>query len=82
MGETFNALVYRIMAIISKGRAIKVANQKVLSRGGISISIKLTKSTGNANINLIHATKYSSLEANARLVKASLVANSKAVKRA
>ncbi len=82
MGEIFNAFVYRIMAITSKGRAIKVADQKVLSRWGISINIKLAKSTGKANINLIHATKYSSLEANARLVRASLVANRRAVKRA
>ncbi|MEF9425703.1 MAG: hypothetical protein L0956_00465 [Candidatus Mariimomonas ferrooxydans] len=82
MGEIFKAFMYKIMAITSKGRAIKVADQKVLSRWGISINARLTKRTGNVNISLIHATKYSSLETSARLVKASLVANRKAAKRA
>ncbi len=82
MGEAFKAFVYKIMATISSGSAITVATQKVLSRGGISINARLIMSKGRAKINLIHATKYSSLEANAFLVRVSLVANRKAVKRA
>ena len=82
IGETFNAFVYRIMAITYRGRAIKVADQKILSSLGISINKKLTSSTGNANTSLIHATKYSSLAASTLFVKASLVARKNAVKRA
>jgi hypothetical protein len=82
IGEVFRAFVYRIIAVISKGRAIKVADQKVLSRSGMSMSIRMTRNTGKVNINLIHATKYSSLDTNTRLVRASLVASRIAVKRA
>jgi hypothetical protein len=39
------------------------------------------KRTGSENNNRAHATKYSSRNASARLVKASLVANKKAVDR-
>ena len=82
MGEAFNAFVYRIMATISKGKAIKVASQKSLFKWGISIKIRLIIKTGAANNNLAHATKYSSLDASIRLVKASLVARNIAVRRA
>jgi hypothetical protein len=81
MGDTFNAFVYRMIAVISRGRAHSVASQNVLSREGISTNSKLATSTGRANNNLAHATKYSSLEARARFVKASLVARENAVKR-
>ena len=81
IGEIFKAFVYKMIALISKGRAQKVANQKVLSNEGISINIKHMKRTGSENNNLAHATRYSSLDAKACLVKASLVANKKAVKR-
>ena len=80
IGEIFRALVYKTIAVISRGNALNVANQKVLSRDGISINIKLISSAGRANNNLVHATKYSSLETSAFLVKASLVARVRAVK--
>jgi len=81
MGEIFSAFVYKIIAMISNGRALRVAIQKVLLRGGISINSKFTKSTGRANSSLAQATKYSSLEARTRFVNASLVARKIAVKR-
>jgi hydrogenase maturation factor HypF (carbamoyltransferase family) len=81
IGETFNAFVYKIMAAISSGKAHKVATQKVLSSGGISTNNRLTRRRGRENISLIQATKYSSLETSAFLVRASLVARENAVKR-
>lgn len=81
MGETFSARVYKIRAIISRGMAHNTAIQKVLSRGGISINSKHPKRRGKAKINLAQATKYSSLDDNARFVNASLVARERAVKR-
>lgn len=82
IGDIFKAFVYKIMAAISNGRAIKVAIQKSLFKCGISTKSKLIRKTGSANNSLAHATKYSSPDASKRLVKASLVARSIAVKRA
>ena len=81
MGEAFNAFVYKMIAVISRGSAHNAASQKVLSRGGNSINNKLIKSRGRANNNRAHAIKYSSPEERARFVKASLVARESAVKR-
>jgi len=81
MGEILSAFVYKIIAIISSGRAQKVAIQKVLSSEGISTNNKLNMRGGVQNINLAQATKYSSLEANTRFVRVSLVARKKAVRR-
>jgi hypothetical protein len=81
IGETFKARVYRIIALISRGRAQRVAIQKVLFKGGISVNSRVIESNGSEKSNLAHATKYSSLEDRARFVRASLVAKKKAVKR-
>jgi hypothetical protein len=81
IGEILRAFVYKMIALISKGRAHNVATQKDLFNGGISINIKLMKRTGSENNNRAHATRYSSRNASTRLVKASLVANKKAVNR-
>jgi hypothetical protein len=81
IGETFNAFVYRIIAVISSGSAHKVASQNVLSKDGNSINNRLPARTGRANRSLAQAIKYSSLEVSARLVKASLVARKRAVRR-
>jgi hypothetical protein len=81
MGDTFRAFVYKIIALISSGRAHSVAAQKVLSRGGKLIKSKLNARRGSEKRRRAHATKYSFLEERTRLVKASLVAKKKAVNR-
>jgi hypothetical protein len=80
IGDIFKAFVYKIIAHISKGIALMVANQNALFRDGMLINKRITMSTGSENNNLIQATKYSSLEESAFFVRASLVAKKSAVK--
>ncbi len=81
-GEILIALIERIIAAISRGSSRRMISQKVLSRCGISIKGRMAIRYGMAKRCLTHVRRYSSVVASDFLVRASVVAEKKAERRA
>lgn len=81
-GEALRALIDRMIAVISRGRRSRMVSQKVLSSLGILIKGIIAIRNGMANRCLNQVNRYSSVVASDFLVRASVVAEKKAERRA
>lgn len=81
-GEALRALIDRMIAVISRGRRSRMVSQKVESRLGILIKGIIAIRNGMAKRCLTHVRRYSSVVTSDFLVRASVVAENKAERRA